>query len=147
MVQAVGPTYEAVRCSGYGPCSATDLCSPVVQRKTMKASVSAVLALVCVLAISFGQVLFKVVGNQTRNGITLRSLATLGAAGVLYVGATLLWILILRFNPLHRVYSYMALSFVIVPIVSWFVFKEHLSMRYIAGSIIVIVGLIVAIGG
>ena len=113
----------------------------------MRAPLSAALALVCVLAISFGQILFKVVSNQIRNGLTLRALLILGAAGLLYVGATLLWIFILRFNPLHRIYSYMALSFVIVPIVSWVVFKEHLSMRYIAGSVIVVVGLIVAIGG
>ena len=113
----------------------------------MKVPVSAVLALVCVLAISLGQVLFKMVGDLTRNGLTLTSLLILGAAGVLYVGATLLWIFILRSNPLHRVYSYMALSFVIVPIISWIVFREHLSMRYIIGSVIIVVGLVVAIGG
>lgn len=113
----------------------------------MRTSESSLLALSCVLAISAGQVLFKMVGNQTRHGLGLRAFILLGVAGLLYVGATLVWIYVLRFNPLIRVYPYMALSFVIVPIASCLVFGESVSVRYIMGSAIMICGLVVLTSG
>jgi len=101
-----------------------------------------VLAAVCVLAIAGGQLLFKRVGLEIEATGTWRDPRALGfalAGFVLYGAATLLWIHVLRSIELGRVYPLMALSFVLVPLGSAWLFGERLSVDYFLG-----VGLIVA---
>lgn len=98
--------------------------------------------LLCVLAISIGQILFKRIGLDIQLGggsLNLRILLLGGLALFFYGGATLLWIYLLRFVPLSRAYMFMSLSFVIVPLTSYFFFDEPLSLHTYLG-----VGLIVA---
>jgi drug/metabolite transporter (DMT)-like permease len=104
------------------------------------------LALVCVIAISFGQILFKTVSIEVQKTGTWFSETVLlyaGSALVLYGGATLLWIYLLRFVELSRAYPVMAMSFVIVPIFSSWLFGDRLSGAYLGGVLLITVGVIV----
>jgi drug/metabolite transporter (DMT)-like permease len=100
--------------------------------------------ILCALAISAGQVLFKLLGRAYASGTGLfapRSLALLSLAGLLYVGATAAWIWLLRTLPLSRAYPYMAVSFLVVPLLSWLVLGERLPAAYLAGVALVAAGL------
>jgi drug/metabolite transporter (DMT)-like permease len=62
----------------------------------------------------------------------------------IYAIATLLWINLLRFVNLNRAYSFMALCFIIVPIASHFIFNERITPGYAVGTLLVVVGLVIA---
>ena len=57
--------------------------------------------------------------------------------------ATLLWMLALKNVPLSFAYSFMALSYVAVPILSIIFLNETLSLKYWAGAGLIIAGLFV----
>ena len=67
-----------------------------------------------------------------------------GFAMFIYGVATLLWISLLRYVPLNKAYVFMALSFVLVPIASYFVFREHITVGYWIGVALIVSGVIVA---
>jgi len=100
----------------------------------------------CVLIIAIGQLLFKAIGLAGAAAGTFwqaRSL-TLGLlAAACYGGATLAWVWLLQSVPLTRAYPYMALSFVLVPPLSVLAFGERLSMQYLLGMALVIIGLVI----
>ncbi|MEP3048367.1 MAG: hypothetical protein ABJO09_09360 [Hyphomicrobiales bacterium] len=60
---------------------------------------------------------------------------------ILYVGSTLLWVWLLKQVPLSLAYPFAGLAFVIVPIGSYFVFGELLSVRYLVGCVVIILGI------
>ena len=60
-------------------------------------------------------------------------------ACLLYAAATVLWVWLLTLIPLSAAYPFAALSFVIVPVASWWFLGEPLVLRYWMG-----IGLIVA---
>jgi multidrug transporter EmrE-like cation transporter len=97
-----------------------------------------------------GNTLFKIVANSTpkiSDAATLLSVLgtpLLWVAGALYFGATMLWIFILQQVPLSRAYPFAALGFVIVPIFSFFMFGENISVRFIAGTGFILVGVYIA---
>lgn len=97
----------------------------------------------CVLLICIGQVLFKLSALRADPKGGLWALATspyLLAAGVIYVGATFLWVVQLKYVPLNRAYPLFALAFIVVPLLSNWVFGERLSLPYLLGSMLVIAG-------
>jgi multidrug transporter EmrE-like cation transporter len=108
-----------------------------------------VLTILAVLAIATGQILFKITASRiTGRALTdfIMDPAVLGPfvlAGTIYAGATVLWIMALRDLPLGRAYMFMALSFVIVPLVSMLLFSERLSLGFGVGVSLIIAGLIV----
>ena len=105
------------------------------------------LALLCVGMIASGQILFKKSGMEIRESgtwFTLRNLFLLGAAFAIYVSATFLWIGLLKAVPLSRAYVFMSLSFVIVPVAGIFVFGEKLSLAYVAGASLIVIGVLIA---
>jgi drug/metabolite transporter (DMT)-like permease len=104
------------------------------------------LALACVLAISIGQLLFKVVGNLIATGpaLALRPVLATVAALAIYGVATLGWILLLRDVPLFRAYPYMALSFVAVPLLGLVVLAERPSPMYALGVVLIVAGVWIA---
>lgn len=105
-----------------------------------------VLVIVCVLAICIGQVLFKYVGLAIQDGRALfesRVIVTGFLAFGIYGAATVLWIYLLRHVPLSKAYPYMALSFVIVPLFSFFLFEEKLSFAYLGGIALIFAGVVV----
>lgn len=109
--------------------------------------------LACVAAIVAGQVLFKAVamrlGQAGLGGLAgdARAAALLAVALVLYGGATLAWISVLRTVPLSRAYLFMSLSFVAVPLLAHFILREALSTHLLAGSLLIAAGIAVSARG
>lgn len=68
----------------------------------------------------------------------------MGAAFSIYILATLLWVNVLKTVPLSRAYMFMSLSFVLVPVAGILLFGEQISLPYIIGSVLVVVGLLLA---
>ena len=100
------------------------------------------------LMIAGGQVLFKLVsarlpsGGVRNLGLVLLDPYFIGAM-VIYLAATVSWIYVLRSVPLGIAYSFTALGFIFVPIVSMYLFGELLTVRFLLGTIMVVAGLMV----
>ncbi|MCB1508748.1 MAG: EamA family transporter [Hyphomicrobiaceae bacterium] len=103
-----------------------------------------------VAAITTGQVLFKTAAGALGEGGLLsvlnnpRAAMVLFAALAIYGLATLAWIVVLKSVPLSRAYLFMALSFAIVPVCAHFFFGEPLSWQVLAGSGMVVSGIMLA---
>jgi drug/metabolite transporter (DMT)-like permease len=100
----------------------------------------------CAVAISIGQILFRLLGlsiEERGQLVALRHGLLLGLAGLLYIGATLYWIHLLRQFPLNQIYPYMALSFVLVPAAGWVLLGETPTLTHALGTIIIVIGLAV----
>jgi drug/metabolite transporter (DMT)-like permease len=63
----------------------------------------------------------------------------------IYGIATLSWVLLLRNTELSKAYLVVALSVVLVAIAGTFLLREPLSARLVAGMVIILVGLAVAL--
>lgn len=97
----------------------------------------------CVALISIGQVLFKYSALRTDPKAGFWALVYspyLITAGIIYVGATFLWVVQLRYVPLNRAYPLFAIAFVLVPLLSNWAFGEKLSMPYLLGSALIVMG-------
>lgn len=99
------------------------------------------------LTIAIGQVLFKLASSRlAASGNDLYMVifdpVMILALG-LYGGATIVWIYLLKFVPLSYAYSFMALTFVAVPILSILFLGESLNLKYWAGTALIILGLII----
>jgi len=92
-----------------------------------------------VSSIVAGQLLFKVSAQHlvVEKGLTsfLLSLLTwqFCLALLFYASGTLLWVILLKHVPLSLAYPFVALSFVLLPAISYFLFGESLSLRYFVG--------------
>jgi drug/metabolite transporter (DMT)-like permease len=109
-------------------------------------SLNLILVLVCVLAISTGQLLFKQVGlaiEASRSWFGKDVLLYAASAFALYAAATVLWIHLLRFVALSRAYPFMAITFVIVPLASAWLFGDRLSAPYFVGVLLIGAGIVV----
>lgn len=105
-------------------------------------------AVLCVIGIAMGQILFKLSSNaMQRSGsfIDPRSLKILFFALVIYGITTLAWVWVLQKIELGRAYPLMALAFVLVPIGSYFVFGERFHVQYFIGVLIIITGIFVTL--
>jgi undecaprenyl phosphate-alpha-L-ara4N flippase subunit ArnE len=97
--------------------------------------------------LAVGQMLFKLASSRLITGqgpiALLSSLVNLPLLGglLLYGVTTLLWVYLLRELPLSRAYPFMALAFALVPILSWFFFREGLDLRYGVGLALMLLGL------
>jgi drug/metabolite transporter (DMT)-like permease len=101
-------------------------------------------ALIIVLMISTGQILFKVAAERLRAAdgqLALPVLSVLTLSLLLYGIATLGWIWVLQSYPLSRIYPLMALSFIFVPIGGTILFGERLSSSFFAGTGLLLIGL------
>ena len=99
----------------------------------------------CVLGISIGQILFKQAANgfnRTGSIFDPVSLSYLMLALVLYAITTLGWVYILRHLSLIRAYPFMALAFVIVPLLAFLFLGESVSTGYLLGVFLIAVGII-----
>lgn len=67
----------------------------------------------------------------------------LGTAFVIYTGATFLWIGLLKETPLAKAYSFMSLSFVLVPLASVYFFDEKVTLSFMVGAAFIIVGILI----
>ncbi len=106
------------------------------------------MALLCVLGIAAGQILFKLSANALRSsGDALNSqfILTFGAALALYGMTTLAWVYVLQRAELGRIYPLMALAFVIVPACSYYILGERFSSQYFIGVALIILGIVVVV--
>lgn len=108
-----------------------------------------ILILVTVIAISVGQVLFKVAAGKlsfTLDGF-FSSLFTPGliAALFVYFVATVLWIIVLKQTPLRIAYPFVALAFVLVPMLAHWLLDEGLSWNTFAGAALITLGVWVSV--
>jgi len=107
-----------------------------------------IFALICVIALSAGQVLFKAaaVSSKGSNGfLAIKPLGFLIAAMCIYAAASLLWVWVLRSEELGRVYPLMALAFVFVPVASLLVFGERFGTSYFIGLGLIVAGIVLTI--
>ncbi|MGJ8562045.1 MAG: EamA family transporter [Alphaproteobacteria bacterium] len=99
------------------------------------------------LMIASGQVLFKLTGDRlARSGdpfYTVLYNPVFILALAIYGIATLLWIYVLKTVPLAYAYSFMALTFVIVPLMAALWLGETLTLKYALGAVFIIIGLFI----
>ena len=103
------------------------------------------LALVCVLGMSFGQIMFKVSAlslNESGSIFAPRTFWLLAATMTVYVVVSFGWVLVLRKSHLGQVFPFYSLAFVLVPVASYYLFGERFSGNFIGGTALIIVGLL-----
>ncbi len=111
------------------------------------------LMLAMVAGFSVAQLLFKRAAERvevTASFGTLWRLATepaFLAALLFYAVGTVLYIWVLNRLPLSRAYAVFALQFIVVPMLGIVVLGEAATWRLFAGSLLIIVGIVLAAGG
>ena len=100
-------------------------------------------------AIALGQLLFKLSSNRLGDAglVALATEPLFLLALALYGGATVVWLYVLKSVPLSYAYSFMALTYVAVPVMSWLWLGETMSLRYMVGMAVIIVGLVIVTHG
>lgn len=102
-----------------------------------------VLTLFCVVGIAAGQILFKKAAMHLPANPQLLDWLLNGwliVALILYGATTLLWIWVLRHAPLHLAYPFMALAFVIVPLLSYYLLGEPINTKTFIGAALIVIG-------
>jgi drug/metabolite transporter (DMT)-like permease len=105
-------------------------------------------ALLCVLGVAAGQLLFKFSATQlaeTNSWMSVRVLGWLLTAFSLYGFTSLVWVWLLQKAELGRVYPLMALAFVLVPAGSYWMFGERFSAGYFFGVAMIMAGIVIAV--
>ena len=100
------------------------------------------------VTISGGQILFKMASGRMGDAnvagfIRLISDPVFILAVTIYAAATFLWVYVLRAVPLSVAYTFMSLTFVIVPTLSALFLGEVLTLRNLIGAVFIIAGLLV----
>lgn len=105
------------------------------------------IALLCVLGIATGQILFKLsAASLQRNGwFDFQTLTMLFCAFALYGVTTIAWIWVLQKIELGKAYPLMALAFVLVPIGSHFILGERFYAQYFVGVFLIMAGIVIAL--
>jgi drug/metabolite transporter (DMT)-like permease len=110
-----------------------------------------VYVILCVVAISVGQILFKLTASSTQPsgsafGFVLHALLNpyLVSGLALYGVATIAWVWLLRSIPLNVAYPFMSLAFIFVPLLSHVVFQEPFKLTHAIGGGLIIVGVTIA---
>ncbi len=101
--------------------------------------------LVVVFCISAGQIMFKLTARAWNVSHDIFDPHVYGwflAAITLYALTTFGWIGVLTRAPLSKAYPFMALGFVLVPLVSRPLFGEQLGVYYTVGTTLIVMGLI-----
>lgn len=108
--------------------------------------VTYLVAILCVLGLAAGQLLFKLSAtalSESASLFPLRAAISFVAAMGLYSITSIAWVWVLQKVDLGRVYPLMALAFVLVPLGSHFVFGEKFSEQYVVGVILIALGIVV----
>lgn len=106
-----------------------------------------ILSVVVILAI--GQILFKLSADKLvkEDGVISLLLSAMNTHTILalfiYALGTALWIYTLSLMPLNRAYPFISLTFVIVPVISWFFLGETITWGYVGGLSAIIVGIVI----
>lgn len=62
---------------------------------------------------------------------------------IFYGTATMGWVYVLQHVALSRAYPFMALGYIIIPVLSWFIFNEPLTGRYLVGLSCIVIGIVI----
>jgi len=101
------------------------------------------LSVICVLALSIGQIIFKLSAIESKiNGsfFTFKFFYLVSAAFFIYGLATFLWIYILRNVLLIKAYPFIGLTFILVPLFSSVILKEIVNYNVFIGGIFILIG-------
>lgn len=107
-----------------------------------------IIAIICVFGIAVGQILFKLAAASLQNTGSLFDLNTISIliiAFSLYGLTSILWVWVLQKIELGRVYPFMALAFVFVPIGSYLFFGERFQSQYFLGMFMILAGIFIII--
>ena len=109
-----------------------------------------VLCLLFALSLPVGQVLFKlaaVSAQQTQGPFLTRMLSNgpLYAAFLVYGATAVLWYYILMRVPLSRAYVFSILGSAFVPLLGWLFFNEPMTVKFIVGYAIMMIGFYIAV--
>ncbi len=112
---------------------------------------SIILAILTVIGLSTGQILFKLAAQNLHGDGSIVMLALknthLWIALVVYGVATLFWILLLRQVPLKLAYPFVGCAFFIVPVLAHFFLGETISWHSIVGAALIASGIYVSLLG
>ncbi len=97
---------------------------------------------------SLGQIAFKYISfnllpaTSTMDAV-VRMLSSVGfwAIGALYGLSMVYWIWLLSQVPLSLAYPFASLAMIIVPVLSWLLFSEPLTIRYFMGVLLIMAGI------
>jgi drug/metabolite transporter (DMT)-like permease len=106
------------------------------------------IAILCVLGLAIGQVLFKLSAAalaESGSFFALKPTTTLFAALCLYGITSVAWVWVLQKVELGRIYPLMALAFVLVPLGSYLFFGERFHPQYFVGVALIMVGIYIAV--
>ena len=101
-----------------------------------------------VLALSVGQVLFKLAALQMKTTQSLLQVVLnpyLASALVVYGLATAFWVALLRQVPLHSAYPFVALAFFFVPLMGHWVLDEPLRWQTLVGALVISAGVWISV--
>lgn len=101
------------------------------------------LAILTILLNAVAQILMKAGASASAAEAAplLRAWGLIGAALLIYVIGMALWIYVLRQVELTLVYPFMALSFVVVPLLSVLFLGERVDLPYMAGVVLIMGGI------
>ena len=108
------------------------------------------LILTVVVVIAIGQLMFKSVGLRLgeKGFLTLledpRVAMLFVSSLALYGIATFGWVWALRQVPLSTAYLFMSLGFILVPVMAHFTFGEPITLRFAAGTALIIGGILLS---
>ena len=108
-----------------------------------------VASLAVALILAVGQALFKASAlswvEKDRSGFSIFNIisTTFISSLALYGVATVLWIVVLRNLPLSKAYPFMLIGSACIPIIGYFAFNEPITIRYMVGFTIILVGLFI----
>lgn len=103
-----------------------------------------------VLAMSAGQILFKLAAQEITTGASWIQQILLNrfliVAGVVYVSATAAWVALLRQIPLNIAYPMIALVYFVVPVLGHFFLQEPLRWQTFVGALVITLGIWISVG-
>ncbi len=103
---------------------------------------------------ALGQVMFKLASRANVRDADTGTLPWIAgllvdpwfvAAAATYLGLSVAWVWILSFTPLSRAYPFVALAIVATPLLGHLLFGEPLSLRFYAGTALVVAGLLLIV--
>jgi drug/metabolite transporter (DMT)-like permease len=107
-----------------------------------------VVALLCVLGIAIGQILFKLSAIALKDSgsfFDFKTGALLLSAFVWYGLTTIAWVWVLQKSDLGKIYPLMALAFLLVPLGSWVFLGERFSPQYFIGVALIVSGIVITV--
>ena len=99
----------------------------------------------CVLIVAIGQIFFKLAAielQKTGDFFNFRTLLFFLIPIFLFGLSSILWVIALKKFKLSTIYPISALAFVLVPLGSFFILDEKLSLQYMCGLIFILCGII-----